>query len=48
MDSALGSLLQASVVDIRTGKVVEGSGGKKVGQLLLLPLPCALELSESM
>lgn len=29
VDSALGGWLQASVVDARTGKVVEGSGGKK-------------------
>jgi uncharacterized membrane protein len=30
VDSVLGGLLQASVVDIRTGKVVEGEGGKRV------------------
>ncbi|KAL8790381.1 MAG: hypothetical protein Q9195_006399 [Heterodermia aff. obscurata] len=30
LDSALGGWFQASVVDNRTGKVVEGSGGKKV------------------
>lgn len=30
LDSLLGAVLQASVVDIRSGKVVEGSGGKKV------------------
>ncbi len=30
LDSALGGWFQASVVDTRTGKVVEGSGGKKV------------------
>ncbi|RAL14981.1 DUF92 domain-containing protein [Aspergillus homomorphus CBS 101889] len=30
LDSVLGGLFQASVVDKRTGKVVEGSGGKKV------------------
>lgn len=30
LDSFLGAVLQASVVDKRTGKVVEGSGGKKV------------------
>lgn len=30
LDSALGGWLQASVVDIRTGKIVEGAGGKKV------------------
>ncbi|KAE8354166.1 integral membrane protein DUF92-domain-containing protein [Aspergillus coremiiformis] len=30
VDSVLGALLQASVVDKRTGKVVEGEGGKKV------------------
>ena len=30
LDSFLGGWLQASVVDTRTGKVVEGDGGKKV------------------
>ncbi|BDD56280.1 hypothetical protein MAP00_001753 [Monascus purpureus] len=30
VDSILGGLLQASVIDKRTGKIVEGSGGKKV------------------
>ncbi|ODM19615.1 hypothetical protein SI65_04600 [Aspergillus cristatus] len=30
LDSILGGLLQASVVDKRTGKVVEGTGGRKV------------------
>lgn len=30
LDSILGGLLQATVVDKRTGKVVEGSGGHKV------------------
>ncbi|RAH49771.1 DUF92 domain-containing protein [Aspergillus brunneoviolaceus CBS 621.78] len=30
LDSILGGLFQASVVDKRTGKIVEGSGGKKV------------------
>ncbi|OJJ51140.1 hypothetical protein ASPZODRAFT_127162 [Penicilliopsis zonata CBS 506.65] len=30
LDSVLGGLLQASVVDKRSGKIVEGSGGKKV------------------
>lgn len=30
VDSALGGWLQASVVDVRTGKVIEGIGGKKV------------------
>ncbi|KAL1952944.1 hypothetical protein VTO42DRAFT_3928 [Malbranchea cinnamomea] len=30
LDSVLGGLLQATVVDRRTGKVVEGSGGRKV------------------
>lgn len=32
LDSALGGWFQASVVDNRTGKVVEGSGGKKVSR----------------
>ena len=35
LDSALGGWFQASVIDGRTGKVVEGSGGKKVSFLLL-------------
>ncbi|MCJ1375070.1 hypothetical protein MMC20_006304 [Loxospora ochrophaea] len=30
LDSFLGGWLQASVIDSRTGKVIEGSGGKKV------------------
>lgn len=30
LDSVLGGILQASVVDKKSGKVVEGSGGKKV------------------
>lgn len=30
LDSVLGGSVQASVVDKRSGKVVEGSGGKKV------------------
>jgi uncharacterized membrane protein len=30
LDSFLGGWLQASVVDIRTGKIVEGTGGRKV------------------
>ena len=34
LDSVLGGLLQASVVDKRTGKVVEGSGGRKVSSRL--------------
>jgi len=29
LDSALGGWFQASVVDARTGKVIEGTGGKK-------------------
>ena len=32
LDSILGGWLQASVVDARTGKVIEGLGGKKVWQ----------------
>ena len=35
LDSALGGFFQASVIDTRTGKVVEGSGGKKVSQYIL-------------
>ena len=39
LDSFLGAILQASVVDSRTGKVVEGSGGTKVSIfLILIPL----------
>ena len=30
LDSVLGALLQESVVDVRTGKIVEGRGGQKV------------------
>lgn len=30
LDSALGGWLQASVIDTRTGKVIEGIGGKSV------------------
>lgn len=30
LDSMLGGLLQASVIDRRSGKIVEGSGGRKV------------------
>lgn len=30
VDSLMGACLQASVVDVRTGKVVEGDGGSKV------------------
>ena len=30
LDSLLGAVLQASVVDVRTGKVIEGEGGGKV------------------
>ena len=33
LDSFLGGWLQASVIDSRTGKVIEGSGGKKVCRL---------------
>ena len=30
LDSLLGALFQASVVDLHSGKIVEGSGGRKV------------------
>ena len=30
LDSILGAVLQASVVDVRSGKIVEGDGGRKV------------------
>ncbi|KAL8737075.1 MAG: hypothetical protein Q9181_002031 [Wetmoreana brouardii] len=33
LDSVLGGCFQASVVDTRTGKVIEGNGGEKVGML---------------
>lgn len=36
LDSALGGWFQASVVDGRTGKVIEGTGGNKVGLFLLI------------
>lgn len=41
VDSILGGLVQASVVDKRSGKVVEGSGGKKVCTVSF----CALAVS---
>lgn len=34
LDSFLGGWLQSSVVDKRTGKIVEGSGGQRVIRLL--------------
>lgn len=40
LDSVLGGLLQASVVDKRTGKVVEGTGGRKVAFPILIYLCC--------
>ncbi|KAI9679299.1 MAG: hypothetical protein M1817_005319 [Caeruleum heppii] len=39
LDSLLGGLFQASVVDVRTGKVVEGVGGKKVDFHMLIAHP---------
>ena len=36
LDSFLGGWLQASVVDSRTGKVIEGTGGAKVYSILIL------------
>ena len=30
LDSLLGALLQASVVDVHSGKIIEGEGGRKV------------------
>lgn len=36
LDSALGGWFQASVIDGRTGKVVEGIGGKKVSLFILI------------
>lgn len=35
LDSALGGWLQASVIDTRTGKVIEGTGGKKVSSVII-------------
>ncbi|KAL2868081.1 DUF92 domain-containing protein [Aspergillus lucknowensis] len=37
LDSVLGGLFQASVVDKRSGKVIEGVGGKKLLQVLIHP-----------
>lgn len=37
LDSVLGSLVQASVVDKRTGLVVEGPGGRRVSHLFIPP-----------
>lgn len=44
LDSALGGWFQASVIDTRTGKVVEGAGGKKVSSLarIVVSLFCLL------
>lgn len=36
VDSALGGWLQASVIDSKTGKIIEGYGGAKVGTLAQL------------
>ena len=38
LDSALGGWFQNSVVDTRTGKVIEGAGGKKVSLLAVCSL----------
>lgn len=35
LDSALGGWLQASVIDTRTGKIIEGTGGKKVSLTIM-------------
>lgn len=43
LDSALGGWFQASVVDGRTGKVIEGKGGKKVCALLFFFLVPTLD-----
>ena len=40
LDSLLGGMLQASVVDKRTGKVVEGTGGEKVCPRPFVFAPC--------
>ena len=40
VDSLLGGWLQASVVDVRSGKVVEGSGGRKVCLIGMGVLQC--------
>ena len=39
LDSALGGWFQASVIDVRTGKVVEGAGGKKVRLPISILIP---------
>lgn len=44
LDSALGGWFQASVVDTRTGKVVEGSGGKKVSQPSFRDTVCLIDI----
>ena len=44
LDSALGGWFQASVVDTRTGKVVEGSGGKKVSLPPLRDTVCLIDI----
>ncbi|KAJ5098217.1 hypothetical protein N7532_005218 [Penicillium argentinense] len=41
LDSLLGGLLQASVVDKRSGKVVEGSGGRKVNLDIVSRVACS-------
>ena len=43
LDSVLGSLVQASVVDKTTGKVVEGSGGRKVLTSILHTSICLVQ-----
>lgn len=40
VDSALGGWLQASVVDTRTGKIIEGTGGQKVSSIAPVRYRC--------
>ena len=48
VDSLLGGWLQASVVDARTGKVIEGRGGGKVRQTVFLKVGVtALTISDA-
>lgn len=44
LDSALGGWLQGSVVDNRTGKVMEGRGGRKVSPQRRLLRTCRLTI----
>ena len=47
LDSLLGALLQASVVDVRSGKIVEGDGGGKVPIHAIAPTTTAEKKEDS-